>query len=132
MIVPLLIPFPSTVAPEWKVTVLNLSNEPVVGIQAKQYWRHYTLEASDNYEEKTTDENGQVLFEKRVIWRNALMWLLGGLGSVMSTGVHASFGPVSGISARHGCEIGSVTYIPSIELKHTLILNDRMTTKECS
>lgn len=130
--VPLLIPFPIMIVPEWKITVVDKSNHPLSGLVVKQSWRQYTVQASDRRETKIADNLGKVTFKKRVVWRNGLLWLLGGLGNYLSAGTHASFGSVSKIFARNGCQIGSVIYTSSIQLEHTLILNDRMMTKNCN
>jgi len=129
----LLVPFPVPVAPEWGITVVDLAGKPVAGITARQYWLHHTFEglSADHHEETTTDQNGKVVFKKRVIWSNALMALVGGLANRLLFGVHADFGPVAGIMARRGCEIGHMVYVPGTRLKPILILDDRMATPEC-
>lgn len=125
VLTPLMIPFPETVAPEITVTVVDKSGNPVKGADVEQTWQHYTIEGSANHENKTASDLGEVTFDERTIWSNYLLRILGGLGSFLSAGIHASLGPSSWISASHEC------YMARERPNNVLVLDWRMQTKEC-
>jgi len=94
----LIIPFPTTAVPEWRVRVIDPEGEPVAGVWVRQAWKHYSLqlEGGENFDERWSDKNGYVVFpEKRItkglLHRIVLIALTGLLTLAHgSTGVHAS------------------------------------------
>jgi hypothetical protein len=70
----LLIPFPTTVVPEWKVRVINPEGSPVAGVWVRQAWKHYSLEldAGENFDEQWSDGNGYVVFPRKMITKGLL------------------------------------------------------------
>ncbi|MDQ4120756.1 MAG: hypothetical protein M3209_04845 [Acidobacteriota bacterium] len=88
----LLVPFPTTVVPEWKVRVVDQNGKPFVGEAVREYWQHYSLESSGHQEERLTDENGYVVFPKRTIWSPLLWRIVSTSLAAVSTLAHGSMG----------------------------------------
>jgi hypothetical protein len=70
----LLIPFPTTAVPEWKVRVIGPDGSPVSGVWVRQAWKHYSLEldAGENFDERWSDGNGHVVFPRKTITKGLL------------------------------------------------------------
>ena len=58
----LLIPYPTTSVPEWKVKVINKGSESSAGLEIRQTWSHGQGETTDSM---ITDEQGFVTFPAR-------------------------------------------------------------------
>lgn len=95
LIVALLIPFPTTVVPEWKLRAIDENGQPVSGIRARQSWKHYSLEwegCCPDMEDRWTDENGHVVFPRRLIWAGLLQRAVFPVLAAVSTLAHGSTG----------------------------------------
>jgi hypothetical protein len=123
-----LIPFPTTVAPEMKFTVVDKSNNPLPGIGVKQNWQAIPIQASNRSEIKFADQLGKVVFEKRVAWSNVLIWILAVSEETISLGLNTSFGSYWRVNARRGCYFGTISWN---DPKDVLTLNKRMNPDKC-
>jgi len=91
----LLIPFPTTIVPEWKIRAVDESGNPFAGAGFRQSWNHYSYDISGQ-EFREVDENGYVVFPERTftapliyrVVRSGLAYLLllahGSVGSSAS------------------------------------------------
>jgi len=121
----LLVPFSTTVVPEWKVRVLNSQGKPVSGVRVRQTWKHYSLdlEPATNQEQEWSDETGYVVFPKRTITKGllhrAVLIVLTGLMTLAhgSTGVSASVWAVT-----DKCSSEFLDYKSSKPLPDTVVL----------
>ncbi len=119
--------------------MVDLSGRPVDGVEVEQSWRHYTLETNFFFifleflqrETKTTDREGIVSFDQRVIWANRLWERAGEIFNRLLVGIHASYGPSASVFAQKGCALGHLIYTPRSGLENTLVLDIRMNTPEC-
>jgi hypothetical protein len=74
LVILFLIPYPTTVAPEWRARVVDGAGRPYAGMEVTQGWKHYSLELDGgvNYETRRTDGDGYVTFPKRTFWAGLL------------------------------------------------------------
>jgi hypothetical protein len=105
----LLIPFPTTVVPEWRLRLVDEQGKPRAGVQVTQVWKHYSLEwggCCDNEEERWTDGNGFVVFPRRTIWAGLLRRIVFPIWARVLTlahggsGIHAYVMVIDGGGAR--------------------------------
>jgi hypothetical protein len=62
-----LYPFQMTIVPQWNLRVVDDSGAPVPAINVTEHWQHYLLESDGHEEAKTTNQDGQVSFDRRNI-----------------------------------------------------------------
>jgi hypothetical protein len=103
----LLYPFQTTVVPEQHVLVVNEDMRPIKGALVRQIWKHYSLERRGHEEDLRTDDGGRLTFARRTIRANLLWRMLGPVVSILTQGVHASFGVHTDmLSLGEGTETG--------------------------
>jgi hypothetical protein len=91
LIVILLIPFPTTIVPEWKLRVVDEAGMPFAGARVRQSWHHYSYGVGD-IDERDADADGYVAFPERKIWYPILYRILRtGLAALLSL-AHGSIG----------------------------------------
>jgi hypothetical protein len=119
----LLIPFPYTVAPEWRVRVLYDDGKPATGKQVYQMWTDSSIAMGSwmPMESLTTDADGFVTFPQRTFYAPLLLRGLGYLVYLVDFWSHASYGRMSYFSVAGGY-YPSVTYRPGYELENTWII----------
>jgi hypothetical protein len=88
----LLYPFKSTVVPEQNVLVVTEDWRPIQGIEVRQIWQNYSLEADGHEEGVRTDESGRVTLPHRTIRASVLRRIVHPAWNILRQGVHASFG----------------------------------------
>jgi len=86
------VPYPTLVAPEWSVLVVDGQSKPLNGVSVRESYQNYSLERTGYEVDTITGGDGKVLFPAKRIWSNLLLRSIGFLGA-LSGGVHASFGP---------------------------------------
>lgn len=91
----LLIPTESVVVPIWSVVVIDTNGKPIEGINVRQVWQDYSVESRSHEEVIVTGKDGKASFPERKVSASTLARILGPVRNVLSTGVHASFGPSS-------------------------------------
>jgi hypothetical protein len=91
----LLISTESLVVPTWSVEVIDINGKPIEGINVRQVWQDYSVELQSHEEVIVTGKNGKASFPERKVAASTLARILGPIGNVLNTGVHASFGPSS-------------------------------------
>jgi hypothetical protein len=74
LIILFLVPYPTTVVPEWRVRVVDEVGRPYAEMEVSQGWKNYSLELEDgeNMETGRTDGDGYVTFPKRTFWAGLL------------------------------------------------------------
>jgi len=102
----MLIPYPTTVVPEWKIRVLDRYGAPVEGEPVREVWQHYSYESESHGEELPTDADGYVTFREREIWASPLRRVVFTCWAALWTLAHGSMGEsawvlVPGRSAYH-------------------------------
>jgi hypothetical protein len=85
------IPFPSLVAPDWIVSVVDASGIPVEGITVRESYQDYSAEFDGGEEDRMSDLQGRVFFPAKKLWASALKRFFVAASEAMG-GVHASFG----------------------------------------
>ncbi len=88
-----LLPYPTTVVPEWSIRVVDGNGAPVVGGTVRETWRDYSLEGDGHEEELLTNRAGYVVFPERKIWAPPLFRVLFTSCAAVSTLAHGSMGP---------------------------------------
>ncbi len=128
----LLTPKESLVVPAWTVRVVDKGGKPAERVNVEQIWRDYSLESHDNTEIVVTGSDGIASFPKRSISASTLWRILGPIGSFLSTGVHASYGPSAWIMARKDhCLGGEVFYSPDEKMPETIVVERLNFLSEC-
>jgi len=86
------VPYESLDCPEWNVTVVTESGQPVAGMTARLVYRDYSAETLSHEVDKTTDQKGHAVFPSQTLRAS---FFQRGIVMVESArqGVHASFGP---------------------------------------
>ena len=67
VVIALIYPAEQTVAPEWKVSVVDDKGARLAGIHVREIWRQYSIEDKDHEEVLTTDASGSAVFPKRTL-----------------------------------------------------------------
>ncbi len=93
MLVPLVYPFESVVAPEWRLRVLDDAGQPVVRINVTEHWRHYPLETTGHEESMKTGADGVVAFPSRSLKASLARRAVSAIGNVWRHGRQARFSP---------------------------------------
>lgn len=88
----LLLPYPTTVVPEWRIRVVGADGNPVAGEPVRETWQHYSYESESHEEELSTDENGYVTFRERKIWMPPLVRIVLTPLAALMTLAHGSMG----------------------------------------
>ena len=98
----LLYPLETIVAPSWEVTVVAADEHPMAGVFVRETWQNYSLESESHEEDLYTNADGKVVFSRRTIRSSTIWRILGPVRSAFATGIHASFGPSASIIAMGG------------------------------
>ena len=98
LVVLVLIPFQSLVAPDWKITVMDEAHKPVKGALVRESYQNYSIESQGRESDAITDEFGRVSYPARKIHASLLAHIFGVLRAATG-GVHASFGPSAYVNA---------------------------------
>jgi hypothetical protein len=69
-------PYQSGTVPEWKLQVVDLSGNPVVGAKVNQEWINPIEDGMVSVDPRTTDARGTVLFPKRVLHNRLALGIL--------------------------------------------------------
>ena len=118
-----LIPYETTVVPEWKIVVVDLQGKRVPDAWVSQSWQHFSIEELGHEENTRTDINGEVVFSKRTIKASFARRFIGPIGKFMQLLFEAGYGPHSlVISLKDGYE-GWLDYDEGKPLEHTLVLD---------
>jgi hypothetical protein len=105
LLVLVLVPFPTTTVPEWRIQYVDAKGQPLAGLSVQQTWQNYSIESGANYMRLQTDMQGYATFPKHTAWAPMLMRIFHPVANVVSTGVHASFGPSSWVV--HRCDLAA-------------------------
>lgn len=90
-----------TVAPAWRLRVVNEQGAPLKDVFVRQSWKHYSyeLDAGEHEEDAWTDENGYVAFPRRTIKVSLIKQAFAPLIVAGMLQEHASFGASAAIMA---------------------------------
>ena len=121
----MLMPYQTTVVPEWRIRVVDRDGAPVVGEPVREIWQHYSLEGDGHEEERLTDENGYVVFPERTIWASPLRRIVfTSLAAVLSL-AHGGMGVHAWVMApRHSLSCIECDYRPGRPLPGELKIKD--------
>lgn len=92
-------PFNQTVAPEWDVTVLDADHRPLPNINVREVWQQYSVDDTSHQEDRQSDANGRVHFQRRQQRSNLLQRAGGCVRRIVGSGVHSGCGPAAWIVA---------------------------------
>jgi hypothetical protein len=90
LIVMLFYPFETTVVPEWKIHVVDVSGKPVPGVIVNEQWRNHSIEFNCHNEDATTDGQGHVSFPRRTVRASLAFRIVGTV--VVHFNVHGQSG----------------------------------------
>jgi len=123
--VTLLVPYPTTVVPEWRIRVVGRDDMPLSGEPVRETWQDYSLEGESHEEELSTDRDGLVVFRERKIWAPLLMRVAFTSCAAVSTLAHGSMGPHAWVMApRHSLSCNECYYRPGRPLPAELRIKD--------
>lgn len=91
----LLVPWPSTVAPQVRLQVLDETGNPAPNILVTQRWGHYNV-GSENEASSRTDDNGYVEFPARRVKANLVSRTIKPIVGIF---IHEGAGPYAQIHA---------------------------------
>lgn len=79
-----LIPFPTTMVPEWKLKVVDENDKPYQNLLVRQHCRNYTLNRDCSGDEPNpyTNQDGEVVFPKRTVSMSLLIRGMTTMGSL--------------------------------------------------
>lgn len=86
-----LYPYESTAVPEWRIRVVDEASNPIGNVRVNEEWRHYSVEWHSRSQELSTDENGYVIFPRRVARGNLVV--RGILAGMNLMNAHGRSGP---------------------------------------
>jgi hypothetical protein len=121
-----LTPYKTQISPDWKIRVVDHQGVPQPNMSVELIWQHFTIEHDAHHEERTTDGEGVVTFQEKVIWSNLASRLNGAIQNLGSTGIHASFGPSASLSALNhaSCVGGWIPYRQGKATPDTLVVSN--------
>jgi hypothetical protein len=102
-------PFNQTVAPEWEITILDFERKPLPNVSVREVWQQSSVEEAAHEEDRQSDANGHVHFERRQSRSNLLQRAGGCLRRKIDAGAHASCGPSAYLVAS-GSNIGTTDW----------------------
>ena len=111
VIIAMLIPFPTTIVPTWKLKVVDEQGNICPNKEATQTWAHYSIYiGSGNFqsEDRLTDEEGNVEFPTRTVWA-PLFWRI--IGTVIANALTIAHGSAGADSSVHSSGIKDVAWI---------------------
>lgn len=120
----LLVPFPTTMVPEWRVQVINRQGHVLRGEFVRQSWTDYSLESCcGDMDDAWADESGYVVFPRRVIWASLLARTVKPPLAKLMTLAHGSAGVHADVTAwgRDGVAV-SVRYEPGVPPPDKIVL----------
>ncbi len=120
-----LLPYPSTVVPQWKIIVTDLSGQLIPNAHVRQTWQHYGLEQEDHEEDRRTEHDGSVTFPSRVVYASLISRLVKPMMKVAKNWIHASVEPHAYVMAWHAQSEGDLDYDPAQHQVGKLILRPR-------
>ena len=124
-VIVMLIPYPTTVVPEWRIRVVDEAGVPVAGEPVREIWQHYSYESESHEEELLTDENGYVTFRERRIWMPPLGRVVFTGWAALKTLAHGSMGESAWVMAtRHSLSCLECSYKPGKALPAELRIKD--------
>lgn len=112
-VIAIAIPFPVTVAPEWKVFVVDEKEKPLAKVSVREHWQQYSVDDKGNEETKFTDDSGVVTFPKKTIRASFFVRTLGCFDQFSKYGAHASCGAHSHVFA-FAQNYGTLSYKDSL------------------
>jgi hypothetical protein len=118
----LLFPYATTIAPEWKIRVVDETGKPYVRVRVQEFWDHYSYDVS-GYEERDTDENGYVVFPRRTFIAPLLYRGLRSMWAHVLTAAHGSLGihvMVRAVTPERSSEL--IKYKPGDTLVKEIVL----------
>ena len=123
--VTLLVPYPTTVVPEWRVRVVDRRGDPMAREPVREIWQHYSLESASHEEELLTDANGYVVFPERKIWMPLLPRVLFTSCAAASILAHGSMGVSAWVMApNHSLSCLTCVYKPGKPLPAEIRIED--------
>ena len=129
-----LIPFPTTLVPEWKVQVVDENGNPYKGKLVRQACSNYTLGihpcsgAEDT--DKLTDENGYVIFPERKITASLFSRIIRSILNFVMIFAHGSYGVDIYLDSSGPQGYKMLEYVPGKPLPEKFILPSKVSEDE--
>lgn len=121
----LIIPFPTTIVPAWKLKVIDDKGKICPKKEVTQTWAHYSVCVGlgcFQSEDKITNAEGNVEFPKRTIWAPLIWRILGSLIANALTIAHGSAGVASSVHTRGLKDVAWLSYKPNEQLPKKMIV----------
>src|SRR5947207_2640878 len=91
LVVMALFPFETTIVPEWRVRIVDESDQPLRNVGVREVWKHYSIETQSHEQDLLTDSDGYVMFLKRTIRSPLAVRIVRGF--INGLNPHGSSGP---------------------------------------
>lgn len=121
----MIIPFPTIIAPIWKVRVINIEGSVCPNKEVWQGWAHYSVQLfgiGGDTETRLTDNEGYVEFPKRTIW-SPLSWrILAGTIAHVLTIAHGSEGPHASLHTDRLKDVAWISYEPEEPIPDIMVV----------
>ena len=102
------IPYTTPAAPDWDVTVVDSSGDPIKGVLVREVYRNYSAESEGHEVDQTSDAGGHVHFARQVTRASRLQRAFETISSAMAL-THASFGPTAYVLVFRDAESAMAT-----------------------
>lgn len=126
LIIALLIPFPTTIVPTWKLQVVDELGSICPNKEVTQTWAHYSIfigTGNSQSEDRTTDENGSVEFPSRTVWAPLGWRIVGGMITNVLTLAHGSEGPDSSVHSSGMKDVAWISYNPEKPMTDKIVVH---------
>lgn len=120
----MLIPYPTTAVPEWKIRVVNQNGSPEPGAYVYEFWEHNYLWSGLNWEDSRTDGAGYAVFPEQKVWATPLRRIGGKVLSFLE-GRHADVDVTAYVVVSGHSIVSDNYYTPGKPPPAEITVNDR-------
>ncbi len=103
-------PFEITVAPVWRIRVVDEEGHSIEGVAVEQSWQHAAAWSGEREQKLSTNSDGYVTFPRRTVRISLLLWLIQPVFGFLEAGVHGDFGSFVFITVQESIEYESAGF----------------------
>lgn len=122
----MLIPFPTTIVPTWKLKVVDEQNNICPNKEVTQTWAHYSIyigSGNSQSEDRLTDEEGNIEFPTRTVWSPLIWRIIGAVIANALTIAHGSAGADSSVYSSGIKDVAWISYKPEKPLSDKIVVH---------
>ena len=126
IIIIMIVPFPTTIVPSWRLQVVEDSGKFCPNKEVTETWAHYSIYiGSGGFSSQTllTDNEGYVDFPGRTVWA-PLVWRI--VGAVIANALslaHGSVGPHASVYTTGLKDVAWISFKPNEPLPEKMIVS---------